>query len=408
MRAVVAGGRRTRALADGLRSAGVDVVAVVSAAAATAELVRRAGGDDRERGARGAPMAGEPEITLADVELLVVEPVRDTLTAPVIAACDRLGIRMVVVAARPADRALAASFGLRTVAPGDDARAALAAPPASSAPPARGRVVVVWGPAGAPGRTTIAVALAAELARDAGRVALVDADSHAPAVALALGVPDEGPGFAAACRQAARATLTVGELDRIAVHVHGMSVLAGINRPGRWPELAADRVGAALEVSRDWAGETVVDVSSSLERDEEIVSDLDGPRRNAATIAALRSADLVVAVAAADPIGIARFVRSHAELRALIPTTPVRVLVNRARRGPLGIDAHGQVRRTLARYAGIDDVWFAPADQRAVDAALLAAQPLLHAAGRSALTAAIRRFVGEAMTSAVAAGARAV
>ena len=41
---------------------------------------------------------------------------------------------------------------------------------------------------------------------------------------------------------------------------------------------------------------------SPLERDEEIVSDLDGPRRNAATLAALAAADLVVAVVAADPV----------------------------------------------------------------------------------------------------------
>jgi len=35
----------------------------------------------------------------------------------------------------------------------------------------------------------------------------------------------------------------------------------------------------------------VVDVAAPLESDEEIMSDLDGPRRNAATRAALRAAD---------------------------------------------------------------------------------------------------------------------
>ena len=51
------------------------------------------------------------------------------------------------------------------------------------------------------------------------------------------------------------------------------------------------RVGAALDHCRAWVDDIVVDVAASLERDEEIVSDLDGPRRNAATHAALAAAD---------------------------------------------------------------------------------------------------------------------
>ena len=70
--------------------------------------------------------------------------------------------------------------------------------------PTRGRVIAVWGAAGAPGRTTTAIELACELARDGRRVALIDADAHAPSIAMATGLADEGPGFAAACRQAER------------------------------------------------------------------------------------------------------------------------------------------------------------------------------------------------------------
>ena len=101
------------------------------------------------------------------------------------------------------------------------------------------------------------------------------------------------------------------------------------------------------------------------------MTDLDGPRRNAATLAALRSADLVVAVAGADPIGVSRFLRAHSELRATIGATPVVVVANKLRPGALGIDARGQVRRTLDRFGGIEDVWFLPQDPRSADAALL-------------------------------------
>jgi MinD-like ATPase involved in chromosome partitioning or flagellar assembly len=263
-------------------------------------------------------------------------------------------------------------------------------------------VIAVWGAAGAPGRSTVATELAVELARGDRHVALVDADTHAPSLALTLGLADEGPGFAAACRQAELGGLDARELTRIAVPLGrtGVDVLTGINRPSRWPELSDRRVAAALAACREWADYTVVDVASSLERDEEIVSDLDGPRRNAATLAALRSADLVVAVVAADPVGIARFLRGHADLRATIGATPVAVVANRLRPGTLGIDARGQVRRTLDRFGGIEDVWFLPQDPRSTDAAILASLPIAEVAPRSPLTLALRRFVGEAVVPA--------
>jgi Flp pilus assembly CpaE family ATPase len=73
------------------------------------------------------------------------------------------------------------------------------------------------------------------------------------------------------------------------------------------------------------------------------------------------------------------------------------VVANRLRPGTLGIDARGQVRRTLERFAGIEDVWFVPLDPRSTDAAILAARPVSEVAPRSPLAAAVRRLVGEAV-----------
>lgn len=379
-------------LADGLRRHAVEVAAVVDPTAPAAALARR--GDLARAGSDG-----DLSSLLSEVDLLVVDASREALTSTLVSACDGFGVRIVARCARDADRRLASAFGVRAVAIDDDIDSLLdpQLPRLQGVGPSRGRVIVVWGPAGAPGRSTIAYALAVELSRDGRRVALVDADTHAPSIALATGLPDEAPGFAAACRQVARRALTGDELSRIAAVSGDVSVLTGINRPSRWPELTADRVAGALEVCRDWADDIVVDVASSLESDEEIVSDLDGPRRNAATLAALGAADLVVAVVAADPVGVSRFVRAQPDLVAAVGATPVRVLVNKTRAGVLGIDPRGQVRRTLDRYLGIAHVWFAPFDVRAVDAAVLEAQPLMRVAGRSALTAAVRRFVGEAI-----------
>ena len=252
-------------------------------------------------------------------------------------------------------------------------------------------VVTVWGPTGAPGRTTIAIGLAAELAARGHSVCLIDADTYGGTVAPALGLLDEAPGFAAACRLAGADSLDHTELDRVGQTVgragHGeFAVLTGIGRPHRWPELSASRVTAVIEQCRTWRSIVVIDAGFSLESDEEVSSDLAAPRRNAATIASLRAADHVVAVGAGDPLGLARFLRTHADLLETIETARVQVTINRVRASVLGVDPHGQVRQTLDRFVGVRDAVLIDDDADAADAALLTARPVTHAAPRSALS----------------------
>jgi MinD-like ATPase involved in chromosome partitioning or flagellar assembly len=361
--------------------------------------------------AGSAPDSAE-HAALAGADAIVLVADAGVLTAALVSFADRHGIRLVPVGRGPGAARLAAAYGLPAPVTPDlpvraIARAVQDARPGPVAPvPVVGpRTIVVWGPHGAPGRTTLAITLATELARGGRHVALVDADSHAPAVALALGLPDEGPGFAVACRQAERGVLDEAELHRISLPLGNVDVdvLAGINRPGRWPELSADRVRRALGECAAWAPHTVVDVAASLERDEEIVSDvIDGPRRNAATLAALAASDRVVAVLSADPVGVARFLRAYPDLRAAAGGTPISVVVNRLRAGAVGIDARGQIRRALERYADIQDVSFIPEDRRGVDAAMLAARPISEVAPRSTLVAAVRRLVGVEIMGAIA------
>jgi MinD-like ATPase involved in chromosome partitioning or flagellar assembly len=341
--------------------------------------------------------AGATE-ALVEADVVVLAASRAWLTREVVELCDRAATRIVAWARDPSERRFAEVLGVAVVDAGVDALDAVTALPSPRQPGrSRGRVIVVWGAAGAPGRTTLSIELARETARDGRRVALADADTHAPSVAIALGIADEGPGLAAACRRASRGELTPAELTRIAEPAGAVEVLTGINRTTRWPELGVDRVLRALDTCRDWVDDVFVDVSASLERDEEIVSDLDGPRRNGATLAALESADLVVAVAGADPVGLSRFLRAYPDLRATAGAVPVHVVVNKLRGGPLGVDPRGQIRRSFERYAGIERCWFVPWDPRAADAALLAARPIGEGNGRGPLPAAVRRFVGEAI-----------
>lgn len=388
VRVVLASDRLDAAVVlDGLHDDGAEVLLVV-AAGAPADAAT-----DAVTGRAAAELLG----ALAAADVLAVDAGRDTLTPQLVTVCDRFGVRIVAICGGAADRRLAEMFGVADCAPDEVGAAVLHAVTAAPTAPARGRIIAVWGTAGAPGRTTMAIEIAAELARDGRRVGLADADTHAPSIAMLTGLADEGPGFAAACRAAERGTLSAAELERIALPLGEVSVLAGINRPGRWPELSSPRVTGALEQCRTWVEDLVVDVAAPLERDEEIVSDIDGPRRNAATIAALAAADIVVAVVSADPVGVSRFVRAHADLRAAVGASPIHVLVNKTRSSTLGIDARSQVRRTLERYIGVASCWFVPWDPKAADAAILQAQPVGRVAPRSSLSGAVRRFVGEAI-----------
>ncbi len=296
-------------------------------------------------------------------------------------------------------------------APGGDAASPITAPvhavhhsTEASARASGPLTIAVWGPTGAPGRTTIAIGLAAELSARGYSVCLIDADSYGGTIAPALGLLDEAPGFAAACRLAGTDSLSHAELDRVGQTVdfsgrESFSVLTGIGRPNRWPELSSSRVAAVLEQCRGWRSIVVIDASFSLETDEEVSSDLAAPRRNAATIAALRAANRVVAVGAADPLGLARFLRMHADLLETVETGSVQVVINRVRASVLGLDPHGQVRQTLERFVRVRDAVLIDDDPDAADAALLTARPVTHAAPRSALSRGIGeladRLVGE-------------
>jgi MinD-like ATPase involved in chromosome partitioning or flagellar assembly len=346
-------------------------------------------------------------------DVVVVGAGRTTLTAELLAACDARGIRCIALADSDLDRAQANRIGLHEVldadvevvelealvAGGVTVPSRLGEPGAGGAAEAAAGVVAVWGPGGAPGRTTVAVNVAAELAASGHRVALVDADPYGGAIAPSLGLLDEAPGFASACRLAAGSALDRAELERIAQRYSSprapFEVFTGLVGPNRWPELSHERVTAALEAMRARFEYVVVDTGFSLERDEELMSDQFAPRRNAATFAALAAADRVLAVGLADPVGLSRLLRGHGELVDVVEAERVDVVVNRVRASALGIDAHAQVRQTLRRFAGLAEATLLPHDGRATDAAILTARTLRDAAPRSPLRAALREYVDD-------------
>jgi MinD-like ATPase involved in chromosome partitioning or flagellar assembly len=252
-------------------------------------------------------------------------------------------------------------------------------------PPGGGRVIAVWGPTGAPGRTTVAVGVAAELAELGFPTLLVDADVYGGVIAQLLGLLDEAPGIAAACRLANNGSLDLPALAELAVQVRPtLRVLTGIARAERWPELRPSALEVVLGLARSLAGYVVVDCGFGLERDEELSYDTVAPRRNGATLAALNAADTIVAVASGDPVGLQRYVRALGELSEAVPGRTLVTVVNRLRPGAIGGgDAEAQISAALSRYAGVTGVRYVPMDTDALDAALAAGRTLPEAAPNS-------------------------
>jgi MinD-like ATPase involved in chromosome partitioning or flagellar assembly len=247
-------------------------------------------------------------------------------------------------------------------------------------PAERGAVVAVWGPTGAPGRTTVAVNVAAELAALGSPTLLVDADTYGGCVAQVVGMLDEAPGLAAAARAAGQGTLDVTTLARLTPTVApDLRVLSGISRADRWPELPSPSLETVWSVARSLARWTVVDCGFCLEQDEILSYDTRAPRRNAATVSALEAADLVVVVGSGDPVGIQRLVRALGELTDQGLAASRVVLVNRVRASVAGPRPAEAVAQALARYAGVTDACLVPEDRPALDAALLEARTLREA-----------------------------
>jgi len=278
--------------------------------------------------------------------------------------------------------------------------------PAGGVPAAAGQVVAVWGPTGAPGRTTVAVTLAAELALLGQSTMVADADTYGASVAQVLGLLDESAGLGAAVRAALQGGLDAERLARLAPVVSPrLRVLTGLVRPSRWPELRPAGLDVVWQRARQVSAWTVVDCGFSLEADEEISFDTSAPRRNGATLSALAAADVVLAVGTADPVGLQRLVRGLQELADVLPPgQPPRVVVTRVRAASVGSPPGLKVTQALARYAGVEDPVLVPDDRSACDVALLEGRTLTEAApasaARKALAALARSLLAEQLPAA--------
>ena len=257
-----------------------------------------------------------------------------------------------------------------------------------------GRLVAVWGPHGAPGRTTVAVGLGAALAASGVPVVLVDADPHGGAVGQHLGVLDEASGLLGAVRLANAGTLDASRLAACARTVEpGLAVLTGLPRADRWQEVRPGPLSDVLEGARALADVVLVDAGAGLEPPP--APGMPSPRsRDALVSGVVEEADELVVVASPDPVGLTRLARSLVDLRAVRPQGPSLVLVNRMRPG-LGWRERDVV-DMVGRVSPAAVVEFLPDDPATADRALVSGRSVVQVdpRGSSRLGGGLTRVAG--------------
>ena len=265
-----------------------------------------------------------------------------------------------------------------------------------AAKPQIGKIIAVWGTHGAPGRSTLALALAAYL-NEQGSTILVDCDINAPAQVQLLGLPEDSSGLASAARLATHGELDSTRLVQTLLSAKAdLQVLTGLGRSGRWRELPVASMNKVWEVCRHTAEYTVVDLSGGLE--EERVEDFAmEPDHDAVAAALLEQADLTLIVGAADPVGIRRLIQLLNSNRQAVGGHS-QVVVNRVRSSTAGADPNSAIGSVLARYTSASDIVYVPADYRLFDKALMQAQPVAVVESRSAAAKSIAKLAKLVMT----------
>ena len=198
----------------------------------------------------------------------------------------------------------------------------------------RGRLISVWGPKGAPGRTMIAIRLALQLSRGTPDTLLIDADPYGGDVLQAFGIVEELPTVVwaanAAAKQGFDAQTLASDLRRAAPG--GPVVIPGLPRAELWAEISDFGWRRLLSAAQASFAFTICDIGFCLESDPSPYPGA-GEGRNRMARAAATAADHVVAVVRGDALGIKSFLWGFESLKQICSEERVIVVLNRARRG---------------------------------------------------------------------------
>lgn len=320
----------------------------------TLRVVTLAGDSEREADV-AALFAGEPNIELfmrcvdrvellatmrgAELDAIVAVGAPGWFDAQSAQEAARAGIRVVGVADNAFEAEVLTSRGAQVLDAASEMGAivsACSAPRAAPSAPVKvpaqraGEVIAVWGPKGAPGRTTIAIELAWTLAGTGEETILMDADPYAGDISQMLGIVEELPtvlwGATAAAGDDATSREVIGQLRRVGRK--GPLLLPGLPRAELWSEIGDYGYGNLIKLLAGGARFVVVDIGFCLEDSSSLGAMRGG--RNRMARATLERADRVLAVCRADPVGVKNFIWAHESVRGIVDEDRISIVLNRS------------------------------------------------------------------------------
>lgn len=213
--------------------------------------------------------------------------------------------------------------------------------------------IAIAGFGGASGRTTTVKELSLQLKQLNLRTVMIDADTYGPSLDQELGLDLGTNGLLELCRVLEKKSAKGQSFADLVTKLRsGLSVVPGLPRVSRWTDLRISALREFWQESKENFDAVVTDVGAILEVDQSLLHETSLPRRHAASLTALESADITIICARADCVGIARLVRGYLEFHGLFAKSSVYVLL-------WGITSEAQARdikSAVSRHTGIESV----------------------------------------------------
>lgn len=265
--------------------------------------------------------------------------------------------------------------------------------------------VAIWSGSGSPGRTTLAINLATELVLTGHRVLLIDLDTLAPAIPLALGLAETPAGLSAVLRLLEQQRLTRAELTRLTVALDlgkaELLFLPGLINPARWEEITAERFEKFLSHIAEQFDYVVLDLAQACYSGSRLAHPaLAGATdRDSLLRSVLSGTKTLVTVSGADPIAARRFLQAQELLVELARTEDQLVIVNRFRTAALGARAKDDLEQSYLELAKLRIAAFIPDEPENMDRSLRNGLPLALIKRSSAARQAIRQLATQIQLS---------
>jgi MinD-like ATPase involved in chromosome partitioning or flagellar assembly len=245
-------------------------------------------------------------------------------------------------------------------------------------------VIAVWGSAGSPGKSTVAVNLATEMSLAGERVLLIDLDTLAPSLALGLGLVSTPAGLSACLRLAEQNRLTHDEYKRLTISIslgrYELAFMPGLSSPHRWPEVTADRFEKLIHDLQGEIDHVVVDLPQATTFKSSVFhpSSMSESEFSRDTLlkSVLSKASKVILLAGSDPVAASRLLIAKELIDELGSHLNPFLVVNRFRTTALGAGAKTELEETFLSLAKLRVDIFIPEDRDNLDKAMLNGLPL--------------------------------